>query len=148
PGEPARLRRGGERPAGVLRKLGPIALEFGNYSPVPKRTAAMRPRTLTFTIAALLLAAFSACASDDSPAPPLTEGRQAGNTAEEEKVLTDAKLASDGPSLLEFFRKRVLSAKQLERIDALIAQLGDEDFRHREHATAELKSLGTAALAR
>jgi HEAT repeat protein len=97
----------------------------------------MLPRTLAFTIAALLLTVSAACGGDDPPA-----------TAEEEQVLKDAKIASDGPSLLEFFRKQILSARQVERIDALVSQLGDEDFKVRERATAELKGVGTPALAR
>jgi hypothetical protein len=100
----------------------------------------MLPRTVALTIAALLLTACAARGRDDPPATP--------DTAEEEQILKDAKIASDGPSLLEFFRKRIVSARQLERIDALISRLGDEDFKVREQAAAELKGIGTPALAR
>jgi HEAT repeat protein len=53
--------------------------------------------------------------------------------------------ASDGLSLLEFFRKRALSAERRERIQSLVRQLGDDTFEVRERATTTLVLLGTTA---
>jgi HEAT repeat protein len=49
---------------------------------------------------------------------------------------------TDGPLLLEEFRKRTLSAADLEKIQTLIRKLGAESFRVREQATADLVAYG------
>jgi HEAT repeat protein len=66
--------------------------------------------------------------------------------AEDEKILQAAGVATDGPSLLEFFRKRTLTREREEKIVALIRQLGDNAFRVREKASAELVALGVVAV--
>src|SRR5262245_53937041 len=66
--------------------------------------------------------------------------------AEDEKLLQDANIATDGPGLLAFIRQRILTTAEIERIDILIARLGDREFKNRRQATADLKDIGTAAL--
>src|SRR5262249_46223025 len=63
-----------------------------------------------------------------------------------EKQLKDAGLPTDGPGLLDFFRKRTLSNADQEKLQTLVRQLGDDTFRAREQATRELVKIGRAAL--
>jgi HEAT repeat protein len=62
------------------------------------------------------------------------------------KFLQGAGVATDGPGLLEFFRKQTLSDEQRRAIGKLIVQLGDDSFQVREQATQELKALGPVAV--
>jgi HEAT repeat protein len=73
-------------------------------------------------------------------------GAQPDPTAADEGILRAAKIGVDGPSLLEFFRKRTPTPTNRERIEALIQQLGDDSFQAREQAAAELVVRGIAAL--
>jgi hypothetical protein len=66
--------------------------------------------------------------------------------AHDEQLLKEAKVASDGPSLLEFFRKRTISNTDLERIKKLIADLGNDSFEVRQNASAQLVTAGATAL--
>jgi hypothetical protein len=66
--------------------------------------------------------------------------------AQDEKSLKEAKIASDGPSLLEFFRKRTISSNDLERIKKLITELGDDSFEVRQNASAGLVAAGSVAV--
>jgi hypothetical protein len=93
-----------------------------------------------FRIPLLVLGVFIATAigrGNDTPPADL---------ADDEKLLGDANIATDGSGLLEFFRKRTLSAAEMERIDFLVQQLGDRNFRKREAASNELREIGSAAL--
>src|SRR5262249_22771621 len=71
---------------------------------------------------------------------------QPDTTARDERTLNEARIASDGPSLLEFFRKRTVSSTDLERIKKLIADLGDDSFEVRQNASAQLVTIGAAAV--
>jgi hypothetical protein len=62
----------------------------------------------------------------------------AARTKADERRLEAAHLKLDGESLLEIFRKRTVGDQDLEKVKALIRQLGDESFKAREHAVAEL----------
>ena len=62
--------------------------------------------------------------------------------AADEQTLRTADLPTDGPGLLDLLRKRILSAADGRRAEALIRELGDDDFDVREKATAELKAMG------
>lgn len=73
-------------------------------------------------------------------APPANE------FAEDELLLKTQGLASDGPALLDFFRKRSPSAADQKRLGGLIQQLGDRDFQTRETASTQLIALGPLAL--
>jgi hypothetical protein len=62
--------------------------------------------------------------------------------AADEKILENAKLKSDAPSLLEFFRRRTLPDAEREKYRAFVKQLGSEVFRQREQAMTELVARG------
>src|SRR5258708_39129388 len=72
--------------------------------------------------------------------------------ADAEGVLTDeqtlraASLGTDGPALLEFFRKRANGDASPEHIEALVKQLGAPSPEARDKALAELISIGTPAV--
>jgi HEAT repeat protein/Tfp pilus assembly protein FimT len=53
---------------------------------------------------------------------------------------------TDGPALLTEFRKRTLSAADLAKIQDLIEKLGDDSFRTREQAVADLVAFGSPAV--
>ena len=46
------------------------------------------------------------------------------------------------PSLLDFFRKNTPSSADEQRMEALVRQLGDDDFAAREKASTELVAIG------
>jgi hypothetical protein len=62
------------------------------------------------------------------------------------KFLQGAGVATDGPGLVEFFRRQSLTDEQRRAIAKLILQLGDDSFPVREQATQELKALGPVAV--
>jgi hypothetical protein len=66
--------------------------------------------------------------------------------ARDEQVLKEAKVATDGPGLLEFFRKRTLDDAAEDKIKGLIRQLGDDVFEVREQASGQLVAIGARAL--
>jgi len=66
--------------------------------------------------------------------------------SEDEKLLKDAKIATDGPGLLEFIRKRILTTAEIERIDVLVKRLGDREFKNRVQAATDLKDIGAVSL--
>jgi HEAT repeat protein len=65
--------------------------------------------------------------------------------APDDQILKDNHIAADGPSLLEFFRQRVVDESEKTRVKALIRQLGDDDFEQREDATLQLGGMGMRA---
>ena len=64
---------------------------------------------------------------------------------EEEKRLKDHKVPTDGPGLVEFFKKRGTQTISEGRLGALIEQLGDDNFFKREEASRQLTLAGTRA---
>jgi hypothetical protein len=85
----------------------------------------------------LLLLTLSAPAqpADDHPA----------EIAADERTLRQAGLGTDPAALLTFFRDRTLSADRQEELRALIKDLGDPSFSHREKASAALTRAGRDA---
>jgi HEAT repeat protein len=77
-----------------------------------------------------------------------TAAEPAGNAEvrEAEQLLHKAGVATDGPGLLEFFRKQTARGPSPERVAALVKQLGDRAFRARESASKELTALGLPVL--
>jgi hypothetical protein len=69
----------------------------------------------------------------------------AGAPGADEETLKKAGIDSDGPSLLEFFRKRTLDGDNQEQIQKLIKDLGSEDFDARETASGKLAAIGARA---
>jgi hypothetical protein len=65
---------------------------------------------------------------------------------EDEQTLKAANLGVDGPALLDFFRKRTPVDADRNKIQALIAELGDDSYLIRDKASAELVALGAAAV--
>jgi hypothetical protein len=65
---------------------------------------------------------------------------------EEERLLAAAKVASDGPALLTFLRKRTVGATTRVELTRLVGQLGDPSFRVREKAVADIVARGEVAL--
>jgi hypothetical protein len=63
---------------------------------------------------------------------------------EDENLLSEAKLKSDGSALLEFFRKRTGKDADLERLVKLIPKLGDENFAIRWSAAEEIRGIEPA----
>src|SRR5581483_5258269 len=64
----------------------------------------------------------------------------------DEQTLRAAGLTSDGPALLDFFKKRAQIKPDLDRINALIKQLGNKSAETREKAMGELVSIGVVAV--
>lgn len=65
--------------------------------------------------------------------------------AADEATLTEAGFKTDGPALLEFFRKRTLSDADKDKLQDTLRRLGDVSFRVREQATADLIAAGESA---
>jgi hypothetical protein len=63
-----------------------------------------------------------------------------------ERLLQDARQATDGPGLVELFRKLTPSAARQNRLAAAVRELGHRSFRVRERASAELTAAGRSAL--
>src|SRR5207249_4617925 len=63
------------------------------------------------------------------------------------KLLQGAGVATDGPGLLEFFRKKTATHDQWRQIEELIQQLSSKKYKEREQATKQLIALGHAAVA-
>jgi hypothetical protein len=78
------------------------------------------------------------CSQTDTEAKP----------AQDEGTLQAARIGVDGAALLEFFRKATPRNLTPEKLKALVAQLGAEDFAAREKASAALIALGTAVVPR
>ncbi len=75
-----------------------------------------------------------------------TRAAEPDEAAADEQVLRAAKVGTDGPALLEFFRQRVGSEATRARARDLVKQLGDDSFDLREKASAGLVALGRPAL--
>lgn len=65
--------------------------------------------------------------------------------AADEELLKTAGINTDGPSLLEFFRKRTVDGTDADQIKQLIKDLGNEDFDVREAASGKLAAIGVRA---
>src|SRR5262245_54698629 len=62
------------------------------------------------------------------------------------QMLREANIATDGPGLLAFLRKRTLANSDLDHIRALIRDLGNDSFETREKASAQLVASGAVAI--
>ena len=95
-----------------------------------------------------MLLAVGSLAAEPGPAKPAEKIDPAAppTLASYEKILKQARIDSDGPSLLAFFRGRTLSDADRAKLVTTIRKLGDPDFDVRERASAELTRAGIAAL--
>jgi HEAT repeat protein len=78
-------------------------------------------------------------------ASSLSRADEPDSAALDERMLKDARIATDGPSLLEFFRQRTVSNTDIERIQRLVTDLGDDSFEVRQNASAQLVAVGPRA---
>lgn len=69
------------------------------------------------------------------------------DAADDERMLKDAHIATDGPGLIAFFKQRTVGAADENRIKTLVKQLGDDDFSKREDASQQLIAIGGRARA-
>src|SRR5256885_14091105 len=100
------------------------------------------PRRFAYLVLGLVLAAVLVeFPLGQAARPDDTEERLAADV----KLLQDAGVKTDGPGLVEFFRKQSLSEEQHRGIADLIEQLGDNTFEVRETASKKLTKLGHAA---
>jgi hypothetical protein len=76
----------------------------------------------------------------------LVPGAGSESATADEQILRYARLATDGPSLLELFRKRTATEADRERVRALVRQLGSQAYLARGRASRELVELGTTAV--
>src|SRR5581483_3366028 len=60
-------------------------------------------------------------------------------------LLSKSGIGTDGPGLVEFFRKRTVSDTDRGKIKELVRQLGADSYQARENASAQLAALGSAA---
>ena len=67
-------------------------------------------------------------------------------TAADEQIAKAAKIKTDGPSMVEYLRKRLPAAGDAAKIKQLIEQLNDDSFEVREKATEDLIAIGPPAL--
>src|SRR5689334_21135774 len=93
---------------------------------VPGPGGQVMPRLLCLLSAALLLLAL--------PLPGRAHPAAAADTAEDEQLLKDARVGTDGPGLLECFRKRTPTDRDRERAAALIRRLSEDAFAVRQKA--------------
>lgn len=64
----------------------------------------------------------------------------------DEQKLQNAGLATDGPSLLAFFRTQTITRSAHTKIATLVQQLGDKSFKIRDKASTELPRMGMVAV--
>jgi hypothetical protein len=76
----------------------------------------------------------------------LVRAEDGGGGKADERRLEAAQLKHDGASLLEFFRRRTLTDEEREKAKESIRQLGNESFKIREHAVADLVARGPVVL--
>src|SRR5262245_34298159 len=69
-----------------------------------------------------------------------------GLDPQDEEKLKEAKLPLEGPPLLDHLRKQVLTPEQLQSVPGHIRKLGDDAFRVREKASADLLTLGPGVI--
>lgn len=64
----------------------------------------------------------------------------------DERTLKDLGLPTDGPALLEYLRRQTFPEADPKQMESLVHDLGDDDFRVREAASAKLIQLGKGAI--
>lgn len=69
-----------------------------------------------------------------------------GQIAADEATLKNGNISADGEGLLDFFRKRTLSAAEQARLAQTVRRLGDNAFANRQVASRELIAAGRVAI--
>jgi hypothetical protein len=102
-----------------------------------------------FSLIVVLVACFPAT-SPSVQGPDKKDKGKAQDTADEisqdERILRQAKLAVDGPALLQYFRDRTYKEADPKFVAQLIKELGDVKFPVREKAYAQLLKMGNSVL--
>jgi len=82
-----------------------------------------------------------------APTPPVVHELPAAGSFDvlDEDILRGDRAATDGPGLLQFFRRHAVQPGDDVRIKGLVRQLGDDDFDRREDASLQLTGLGLRA---
>lgn len=75
-----------------------------------------------------------------------TPVKNATPAPEDVKILKDVGLGTDGKSLLDYLKKQTYPEADLNQMDTLIKNLGDDDFKVRESAYTQLIGLGKNAI--
>ncbi len=104
----------------------------------------------TFSLLVMALAAFGSIASSRPPAKD-DEKKPAEKTTPkidklDQDILSRAKLPTDGPALLAFFKKRVLPEKERPEVERIVRRLGSSSYQVREKATLALIERGVASV--
>jgi HEAT repeat protein len=68
----------------------------------------------------------------------------AASNSEDEKVLREAKVAAEGPALLDYLRRHTLTAAQREQVRTALPRLGHDEFKVRQEASTALLRMGPA----
>ncbi|HZY85230.1 MAG TPA: hypothetical protein VFE78_10395 [Gemmataceae bacterium] len=76
----------------------------------------------------------------------LGDYRLSDYSAAEERTLKAAKVATDGPALLDYLRRRTPDPSRVAKVRELVRQLGDNAFEKREEASKGLVAAGVIAL--
>jgi HEAT repeat protein len=79
-------------------------------------------------------------------AVPIWAAEADNEVADAESVLKEGKVATDGPSLLEYFKKRTIPEVDRAKLAAMIRDLASEDFPVRRKAFRDLQAAGKAAV--
>ena len=78
--------------------------------------------------------------------PVLWAGTAVDDGADQVKILKEAGIAADGPSLIKYFQTRTPSPGDQARYAELVRALGDKSFSVREKATRDLIAIGEPVL--
>jgi hypothetical protein len=68
------------------------------------------------------------------------------STEDDERILREAHVSTDGASLLAFLRERSATDEELQNLDHLVRRLGSERFQEREVTATKLIALGARPL--
>lgn len=78
--------------------------------------------------------------------PALAAHADEATRALDEALLKEAKVSTNGPALLQFFRDRTLSSNERARLQQVVRELGDEEFNVRQKASRTLIQAGHNAV--
>lgn len=88
----------------------------------------------------------AACLVVSALSPGVSLSAEPYSTAEDERIVRDAGLSSDGPALLAALAQHTLRPDKHRRLQELVKQLGSDDFSVREGASRKLLTFGRLAL--
>ena len=95
----------------------------------------MNPRQRRFGLAISIVLATTCPAAPAIDKPP-----------DDEQLFKTARIETDGPSLIAYFRSRTVTTADRQRIETLIHQLGDPAYAVRERASNDLVACGLLAV--